>query len=394
MTIMDKSLSLDPFTWYRQMQQEQPVIYDPDYTMHWGEKGLWHVFSYADVKRVLSDYDTFSSQAMPVSDDNPLSKNLVNSDPPRHTALRKIISRSFTPRVISDLEPWIRDLSYKLLEPALETGEIEFMNQFATPLPIKVILKLLGVPEGDVDKVLEWAKAITANPTAVEGGMEAFARAQQEQVVFFTNLIEERSKQPQNDLISLLLAAEADGEKLSMDDLLSFCMILLLAGNETTTNLLGNSMLTFTEYPELQEQLAQNPADIPKALTEVLRYRSPVQSLFRKVKKDVVLSGQQLKKGDKLAIWFGAANHDDRVFPNPEVFDINRDNHNNHLSFGHGIHYCLGAPLAKLEAKVAFEVIFKHIKQIQVQPDVTVKRHPSAVMYRLEQLPLTFKLTK
>lgn len=198
-------------------------------------------------------------------------------------------------------------------------------------------------------------------------------------------------KQPRDDLISLLIAAEIDGEKLGMEDLLSFCMLLLVAGNETTTNLIGNSLLTFTEHPETLDHLAKKPEDIPNAISEVLRYRSPAQSLFRKATKDVELGGQKIKKGDVLAVWFGAANHDPEVFPNPEVFDIHRNNHD-HLAFGHGIHYCLGAPLAKLEAKVAFETIFQNIEQIQVKPGATIERHPSVLMYRLEHLPITIKV--
>jgi len=389
-TIVDQALALNPFSFYRQMQKENPVVFDPDYVTHWGEKGVWHVFSYKEVKHVLSHPDIFSSQAMPVSDENPISRNLVNSDPPRHTHLRKIISKSFTPRVISDLEPWIRKLAHELLEPALESGEMDFMNQFATPLPIKVILKLLGVEQDITDKVLEWAKATSANPAAVEGGLEAFIRAQQEQVELFTKLIQERQEQPKDDLISLLVSAEIDGEKLGPEDLLSFCMLLLVAGNETTTNLIGSSLLTFTEHPEIQDHLAKNPEDIPKAINEVLRYRSPAQSLFRRAKQDVELAGQKIQKGDVIAVWFGAANHDPTVFSNPEVFDIHRDNQD-HVAFGHGIHYCLGAPLAKLEAKVAFEVIFQNIEKSRGKPGVTIERHPSVLMYRLESLPIVFQ---
>lgn len=388
---MSSLTSLNPFPFYYQMQKERPVYFDPEFMLNWGHQGVWQVFHYQDVKRILSDYETFSSEGAPKIEESPLSRGLPQTDPPRHTALRKIISKAFVPSVVSRLEPWIRQQSEELLDKVLDSGEMDFMRDFAIPLPIRVITQLMGIPDQDYKQVYEWANLIVADPSEVEGGPEGFFRAQKEQEVFFTELIKERKQNLQNDLISDLIRAEVDGEKLDMKDLVSFCMVLLLAGNETTTNLLGNAILTFTEYPEVQEQLVENPEEIPKAIEEVLRFRSPVQSLFRLAKKDVVLGRQRIKKGEFVVGWIGSANHDPTVFPEPEKFDMNRD-HSKIISFGHGIHYCVGAPLARLEVKVALEVLFKKVKNIQLKPDAQIRRHPSTLMYGLLNLPITFQL--
>ena len=373
------------------MQKESPVVFDPEYTLVWGHKGVWQVFRYEDVQNVLKDYQTFSSEGAPKVEGSPLSIGITQTDPPRHTALRKIITKAFVPRVINRMEPWIREVSEELLEPVLSKGEMEFLDAFAIPIPVRVITRMMGISKHDVRQVHEWANLIIANPAEVEGGPEGFFRAQREMAEFFQDLIEERKQNLQEDLISDLIRAEVDGEKLSDEDLVSFCMVLLTAGNETTTNLLGNAVYTFTEHPEVQEHLIQHPEDIPKAVDEVLRYRSPVQSLFRVAKKDVELGNQQIKKGDYVVAWLGSANHDSSVFPNPEKFDIHRDN-SKKVSFGHGIHYCIGAPLASLEAKIAFEVLFSKVKKIQIKPDVTIERYPSAMMWGLKELPITFEL--
>ncbi len=382
--------ALHPFPFYYEMQKERPVYFDPEYTLNWGHKGVWQVFQYQDVKRILSDYETFSSEGAPKVEGSPLSIGITQTDPPRHTFLRKIISKAFLPSVVKKLEPWIRQQSEELLDQALAAGEMEFMEEFAIPIPVRVITRLMGIPNQDYMQVYEWANLIIQNPAEVEGGVEGFFRAQQEQTVFFKTLIEERKQNLQDDLISHLIRAEVDGEKLGEDDLVSFCMVLLLAGNETTTNLLGNAVFTFTEHPEIQEHLIQNPEDIPKAIEEVLRYRSPVQNLFRVATKDVEIGGQTIKKGDYVVAWLGSANHDSTVFPDPDKFDIHRENHKA-ISFGHGIHYCVGAPLARLEAKVALEVLFSKVKEIQLKPGAAIRRNPSTMMYGLLNLPIVFQ---
>jgi cytochrome P450 len=387
---MKPSFSLKPFHWYQEMQQKKPVYYDPDFTLNWGDKGAWQVFRHKDVQTVLANYEVFSSESVPRNEQNPISYGLVNTDPPRHKLLRKIISKAFVPSVIKKLEPWIREQCHERLSAALEKGEMEFIKDFAIPIPVSVITKLLGVPIQDYKQVHDWANELNFDPEETEAGVEGFFRTQLEQAAFFENLIKEKERNLQDDLLSHLIQAEVDGEKLSQADLISFCIVLLTAGNETTTNLLGNMMLTFTEQPELQTHLLEHPQDIPLVIDEALRYRSPVQSLFRLAIKDYELNGHKIKKGDYVNVWLGSANHDPEVFPNPEVFDIHRNNRSQ-VSFGHGIHYCLGEPLAKMEAKIALEVLFQKVKQIQLKPNVVIERHPSAIIFCLKRLPITFE---
>ena len=388
---MSSLSSIHPFPYYYEMQKERPVFFDPDYALNWGHKGVWHVFRYEDVVRVLKDYETFTSEGAPKVEESPLSIGISQTDPPRHTSLRKIVTKAFVPRVINKMEPWIRQVSEELLDKVLDQGEMEFVDDFAIPIPVRVITRMMGVPANDVKQVNEWANLIMLNPDEVEGGPEGFFRAQQEMGEFFKGLIEERKQNLKDDLISDLIRAEVDGEKLGDEDLLSFCMVLLIAGNETTTNLLGNTIYTLTEHPEIQDHLLEHPEDIPKVVEESLRYRSPVQSLFRVATKDVEIAGQKIKQGEYVVAWLGSANHDPSVFPNPEKFDIERDN-SSKVSFGHGIHYCVGAPLATLEANVALQVIFSKIKQIRIKPGVKVERFPSTMMYGLKKLPITFQL--
>lgn len=387
---MKPSLSLKPFHWYQEMQQKNPVYFDPDFTLIWGKKGVWQVFRHQDVQYILSNYKIFSSESIPRTKENPISNGIVHTDPPRHRFLRKLISKAFVPSVITKLEPWIREQCHKRLSVVLEKGEMEFIRDFAIPIPVSVIAKLLGVPVEDHTQVHKWANELIFDPDELDTGAESFFRTQQEQAAFFEALIKEREQNLEDDLLSHLIQAEVDGEKLGLADLISFCMVLLAAGNETTTNLLGNMILTFTEQPGLQTHLLKNPQHIPLAIDETLRYRSPVQSVFRLATEDFELYGHKIKKGDYVNLWLGSANHDPAVFPNPEVFDMHRNNRSQ-VSFGHGIHHCIGEPLAKLEAKIALEVLFEKVKEIQIKPDVVIERQPSAIMFGLKSLPILFQ---
>lgn len=387
---MKPSLSLKPFHWYQEMQQKNPVYFDPDFTLIFGKQGVWQVFRHQDVQNILTNYKVFSSESIPKIEESPISYGIVHTDPPRHRLLRKIISKAFIPSVITKLEPWIREQCHERLSAVLEKGEMELIRDFAIPIPVSVIAKLLGVPVQDYNQVHKWANELIFDPDEMDTGPESFFRTQQEQSAFFESLIQERKQNLQDDLLSHLIQAEVDGEKLSVSDLISFCMVLLAAGNETTTNLLGNSILTFTEQPELQTHLLEHPQDIPLAIDETLRYRSPVQSVFRLATEDFELHGHTIKKGEYVNVWLGSANHDPQVFPNPEVFDIHRNNRSQ-VSFGHGIHRCIGEPLAKLEAKIALEVLFERVKHIQVKPEVVIERQPSAIMFGLKSLPILFE---
>lgn len=391
---MVPSPSLNPFPWYRQMQQEKPVYYDPEFTTNWGDQGAWQVFRYEDVKRVLNEYTVFSNEYAPRRD--LASQALLGQDPPVHRRLRSLISKAFIPKVINRLEPWIRQNCIELLEPHLDKGKMEFVKNYAVPIPVRVICQLLGVPVDMHEQVHSWSKIVTSNPAEVkelslEEAIQRFNQAQRDFESYFRGLVQERQKNAREDLISELIEAETDdNQRLTEDEVVAFCIILLVAGNETTTHLIGSTLLSLIEHPELQRHLIENPTDIPKAIQESLRFRAPAQSMFRIAKQDTELGNQQIKKGQYVIAWIGSANHDPSVFPDPEKFDINRDNIGN-LSFGHGIHYCIGAPLAKLESRVAFEVLLERIQNIELQPGTTLSVHPSTLIYGLTALPITFE---
>jgi cytochrome P450 len=387
---MISSSLLQPSAWYHQMQSESPVYFDDNFQLIFGAAGAWQVFRYEDVQRVLHDFECFSNNYKPESPDNNVGSSLNRIDPPLHRQLRSLVSKAFAPSILSSLETWMYQQCKTLLTPWLMSGEMDFVHHFAMPLSVRVIARLLGVPEPDHIIVDQWAKVIVSNP-AESGGMAEYRRVQQEMVTFFTNMLEERRKLPQQDLMTHLLAAEVDGEKLSTKDVIATCKTILLAGYETTVALLTNAMYIFTqEHPELQTHLTENAADIPAALNEVLRYRPSLLSMYRMATRDVEMGGQLIKKGDLVNAWIAVANRDPAIFPDPDLFDFRRNNHAQMLSFGYGIHYCIGASLSKMETRIAFEVLFKLAKSFKIKPGTTLSLNSSVIVSSFKNLPVIF----
>ncbi|NML39954.1 cytochrome P450 [Chitinophaga sp. G-6-1-13] len=381
--------TLDPAPWYHQMRTKNPVYFDPDFTFFYGAKGGWQLYTYDDVKWALSDYETFSSEYLPTSGDDLLGASIFATDPPRHRKVRALVTKAFSPATISRMEAWLYEQCHQLIAPLLPSGEMDFVSAFAAPLPSLVISRLIGVPKESSPQVTIWTKTLTGDPTAI--GMEIYYQTMREMSAFLSQLIVERAAHPQEDLITDLLLAEVDGEKLTDKEILATCITLLGAGTETTESWLTTALHLFIQHPALQKHLATHSADLPKALTEALRFRSPVIAMPRRATRDITLRGQTIKAGSLVNLCIAAANLDPAAFPNPDTFDINRDN-SRILSFGHGIHYCIGSVLAKLEARIAFEVLFKHMQHIQVKPGTTIVRTPSTLVYSYQELPIIFDL--
>jgi cytochrome P450 len=372
---------LNPFPWYQTMRDSSPVTYNPD---RWS----WNVFTYDDVQRVLSDYAVFSSQFGGGRQDNsqPFAASMISTDPPRHRQLRALVTQAFTPRSVDALAPRITTIVSDLLDQVMARGHLDVVQDFGVPLPVTVIAEMLGIPVQDREQFKHWSDAVVAG--AGEGaGMQGDATRQM--AAYFMKMVEERRRHPGDDLISGLLAAEIDGQHLTLTELLGFGSLLLVAGNETTTNLIGNALLTFAEQPDVWPRLRAHPELIPQAIEEVLRYRSPVQSMFRVVTTDTEIHGQSLRAGSFMVAWIGSANHDAAQFPDPEHFDIDRSP-NRHIAFGHGIHYCLGAPLARLEAKIALTAMLERFETVSLAPGVTLERQPSTIVFGVRNLPITF----
>ena len=364
---------LNPFPEYKAMRESHPV--------HFNEMiQMWDIFRYDDVQRVLTDAATFSSEFIR---GGPFSTSLISMDPPRHRQLRNIVTQAFTPRTIAQLAPRITEIVNNLLDAVQDKGTMDVIDDFAYPLPVTVIAELIGIPTEDLDRFRRWSN------TLVSMSMVTGFDPQTEMGEYFRNMFEQRRKEPKNDLISALIAAQIDGDHLSITELLGFCFLLLVAGNETTTNLIGNAFLCFHNHPGSWEQLQAEPALIPSAIEEVVRYLSPVQSMFRVSTADAIIGDQKIPAGGRVLPWIGSANRDETQFPNADTFDMRRTP-NRHIAFGHGIHFCIGAPLARLEAKIAFETMTQRLTNITLIPDAALERTNSFFLYGVQHFPVRF----
>ncbi|WBL37203.1 cytochrome P450 [Tepidiforma flava] len=383
--INDPAFLENPFPFYELGRAMSPLILP--------ERGLAMVFGYDDATAILKDWETWSSRFPPPPEvTDPPEPMMLSSDPPRHTRLRSLVSQAFTPRMVEQLEPRIREITRELLAPALEAGECDLVAALAYPLPVIVIAEILGIPPEDRAKFKEWSdEAVASLGTALGGsGRQIRAEVFEEMREYFTRMTEERRQRPRNDLISGLVQAEQDGERLTFADLLQMLVLLLVAGNETTTNLISNTMLSFLEHPGELAKVAAEPARIPGAIEEVLRYNSPVQATVRRPTRDVEVHGKTIPANLPTVVWLAAANRDPAQFPEPLRFDVERSP-NRHLAFGLGIHFCLGAPLARLEARVAYEELLGAATGFERTTEGMLPRVPTFIMRGVLELPIAFR---
>lgn len=381
--------TLNPFPEYRHMRESNPVSYNE-------ETKFWEVFRYDDVLHVISDYATFSSERVVSSeqaaiehfrkegwseDDLP-TKSILSTDPPRHRQLRSLVTQAFTPRAVALLTSRITEIVHDLLDKVAATGRMDVIQDLSYPLPVIVIAEMLGVPIEDRAQFRRWSNSI------LDHSEEVRMQSIKEMNGYFRPVIAQRRADPREDLISGLVAAQIDGEKLSERELLSFCVLLLIAGNITTTNLIGNAILCFDDHPEVMDQLRADLSLLPGAIEEVLRYRSPVPRLVRAAAVDTVIGGKEIKAGQIVVPCLGSANRDEAQFPNPDVFDIRRTP-NRHVAFGHSIHFCIGAPLARLETRIALAAMLQRFTNIQRVREIALD--PVTGFYGVKSLPITFQ---
>ncbi len=349
---------------------DQAAYYDP-------ERGVWHAFRYEEVQRVLSDYTVFSSERGGRLDPAGPSLNfehIVTMDPPRHRVMRGLFTQAFTSRTVAQLEPAIRRMVHTLLDRVAARGEMDVVEDLAVPLPLLVIMALLGVP----DEQLPMMRVLSDG--FLEINTEHSLMSREAAFQQFADLIALRRSQPRDDMISGLVAAEVEGERLSDRQINDFCLGLLVAGNETTRSLIGSAMLCFDRFPQAQAEVCADPSLLPGAIEEAVRFISPVVQFPRVVLADTTIDGQVVRAGEWVFPWIMSANRDPAFFANPDTFDIRRSP-NRHLGFGYGIHYCVGAPLARLEARVALEILFERFEEIRFLHDAPLE----PIM-----LPLTF----
>ncbi|MBE9051376.1 cytochrome P450 [Nostocales cyanobacterium LEGE 11386] len=360
----------NPFPWYAQMRRESPVFYD-------AEQQSWMVFRYEDVKRVFADWQIFSSQIPHPPEQTDLTQSFIYTDPPKHQSLRSLVAKVFTARRVEELAPRITQITHELIDKVQGQNHIDFMHDLAIPLPVIVIAEILGVPVADRADFKHWSDGIVVSDPAA---LQAMAD-------YFRHLLKQRRQHSGKDLISNLIAAHEAGETLTAPELIAFCIVLLVAGNETTTNLLGNAILCFNEYPEAFARLKRSPQLLPLAIEEVLRYRSSVQGMERFTKVETQLGGQMIPSGQMVLAWTGAANRDETQFDRPDEFVIDRDP-NPHLSFGNGIHFCLGAPLARLEGKIMLSAVLERLPNLRVDPNAALEFIPSMAIHGVKSLPV------
>jgi cytochrome P450 len=383
----------DPYPTYRRMRDVAPAYLDE-------ERGFWALSRYDDVRAAIDDWPTFSSTGgitLERRTEN-VEPMLIEMDPPRHTELRSLVSRAFTPRRVADLEPSIRELADELVDGFGGRTRVDIIEDFAAKLPMAVISVMLGVPREDQDKLRGWSDAMLhreegsaeLTPAGFEGATQLYG--------YFTDVIADRRAAPRDDLVGALVAAEEEAaggpqsdrdrelalrgspetRALTPSEVLGFCFLLLIAGNETTTKLLGNAIFWLEAFPDQRAMVREDPSVIPAAVEETLRFDTSTQALARLLTRDVELHGTTLPAGSKGLLLFGSANRDERHWDEPDRFDVGR-NPAGHLAFGHGLHHCLGAALARLEMRVALEVLLPRLGNYRVRASEALRVHSGNV---------------
>jgi hypothetical protein len=345
---------------YRELRDRHPVWRHPT-------RGFFALSRFEDVRAAANDPAAFSSEGTSISQG--LLPMIQQLDPPRHDALRALVSLAFTPKRVEALEPRIRTIARELVDGFAAKGECELLHAFAAQLPSRVIGELLGVPPDRRADFLAWTEALIGADPGDPAAAERLGRPMAKIYRELAALLDERRGSPRDDLASALLDAEIDGVRLSREEQLGFCFLLLVAGNDTTTNLIANGAVLLARHPDQRRLLAREPARIPNAVEEMLRCESPAQALPRIATRELELRGVRIPSGAEVLLLWGSANHDEREFPDPERFDVVR-RRRRHLAFGQGIHFCLGANLARLEARVAFEELLGRL------PDYSLAEEP------------------
>jgi cytochrome P450 len=406
------------FQAYAAMREKGPVA---SVTLPTGEP-IWFVTRYAEAVAFLKDDERFANdpssalteeeyaqlfqqatehlsveqQQMAAQTDEILRRNLLAVDPPDHSRLRRLVAIPFTPKYIEGLRPRVQAIADTLLDAVEartdETGrrEMELISDFAYPLPLTVISEMLGIPLADRDTFREWSQAAVSFTPADRANPAVTAKLI-EFIAYLRRLVAAKRSNPGDDLLSGLVLAEAEGDKLSENELLSMIFLLIVAGHETTVNLIGNGMLALFEHPEQRARLQEDPNLLKAAIEEMLRYYGPVEmSLTRWVRQDTEFGGQRLRRGEQILALLASANHDGEQFPNPDVFDISREP-NRHAAFGTGIHSCLGATLARLEGQIAFATLLSRMPDLALAiPRAEVRWRDATFLRGLTQLPVTF----
>ncbi len=393
---------------FRVLRHEDPV--------HWNEgneqiKGWWDITRYKDVLYVSRNTDIFSSEqgivmfeprdpaeVLAASAGN--GKMLITMDPPRHVRLRRLVNKGFTPRAVNAMEPHIRGIVKELLDDISPKGSVDFVIEVSSLLPLAVICEMMGVPKSDWKLMFELTNKVlgsgdpeyqTDAPEELRGTNEGARIASNmgtmEMFGYFAQTLAARRAERKEDLISILTESDVAGEALSDEDILWFCFLLILAGNETTRNAISGGLIALCEHADQRAKLQADMSLLPGAVEEILRWVSPVTHMARWATRDAEIAGHKIAQGERVVMWYPSVNRDEAIFPNPDVFDITRSP-NEHLAFGIGEHFCLGAGFARLELKVIFEELFARFPDVQMNGPV--ERLRSTFIGGIKHLPVAY----
>ncbi|MGD0311712.1 MAG: cytochrome P450 [Acidimicrobiales bacterium] len=399
----DPLWSADPFPLYADLRERAPI--------HRNDMGFWVVARHADCLAVLRDRRASSDSLnvaienmpegfrTPIAEDDPVAVAMIEMrpflfrDPPDHTRLRGLVSKAFTPRVVESLRAGTQRVVDELLDAAIEAGQVDLLEAFAYPLPVRVICDLLGVPTADEDRFRGWshalARGLDPDFLLTEEVIDARGEAVMQFSQYFFELLADRKRNPGEDLLSRLVEAEEAGATLSEAELLSTCILLLVAGHETTVNLIAGGTLALLQHPDQLERFRSDPEVTRSGVEEMLRYVSPVQLTGRALTEDCEFGGVEFAAGDFAMLLLASGNHDPDQFDDPERFDVTRTP-NNHLGFGFGIHHCLGAPLARMETQVALASLVRRAPGLTLAVDDVVYKS-NVVLRGMEALPVSLR---
>jgi cytochrome P450 len=391
-----------PYDLYSRARRELPIFYSERFN-------LWIVTRYLDIVTILKDVARFSSAQSLALDSSvapevqavldtgyPATPTMVTADPPIHTRFRELVGKAFTSRRVAQIEPRVREVAHKLVDNFYEHGRADIVRQFAYPFPMEVIAEILGVPAAQMDTLKRWSDDMSARfgPLPLDRQIEC-ASSEVEFQHYFAAQLDDRRRRPRNDLLTDLLNARVRREDpLNTAEMLSILKQLLIGGNETSTNLIGSMMLLLMKNPDQFAAVIKDRRLVDHAVEEGLRLDSPVQGLFRTAQQDVEIGGVRIPRGAHLELLYASGNRDDARFTDPEAFDVHRRDSSNHMAFGFGIHFCIGAPLARAEGRIALEVLLERLPAMRQAPGQLIEHHPHFFLRGLKQLVLEWDVNR
>jgi cytochrome P450 len=400
--ISSPAFKANPYPYFAQLREQAPV-----HRVTLGDKRTaWLVSRYDDVVTVLKDDRFVKDKRTAMNQDQmakepwipkmlkPLERNMLDTDAPEHTRLRGLVHRAFSPRLVENMRERIQRLTDELLDAIQTRGQMDLIRDYALPIPTTIIAEMLGVPIPDRHKFNRWSNTIVSVVPSKWGILQAIPA-----LIFFLRyirkLVRTRRAGPQDDLVSALVEVREAGDHLSEDELLAMVSLLLIAGHETTVNLIGNGMLALMEHPDQMDRLRNEPALIKPAVEELLRFDGPLETATeRYAREDVTIAGVTIPRGEMVFAVLASANRDERQFDHADTLDISREP-NRHLAFGQGVHFCLGAPLARLEGQIAINSLLRRLPDLRLAvPPQNLRRRPGLVLHGLKSLPVTFSRRK